>query len=71
MDSYAISRQSVEQAAERIRGLSHRTPVLTCKALDAKASEGAEQELRLFFKVCPHCQLFSPMLGWMLTAMPV
>lgn len=59
MESYAISLQSVEQAAERIRGLAHHTPVLTCKALDAKASEGAEHELRLFFKVSIHYSLAS------------
>lgn len=39
-----ITSQDVRQAAQRIAGHIHRTPVLTCSALDAKA--GA----RLFFK---------------------
>lgn len=51
MGSYAISLKSVEQAAERLRGSAHRTPVLTCQALDAKAKQATDQDLRLFFKV--------------------
>jgi threonine dehydratase len=40
----APTREHIERASERIRGLAHRTPVLTCSGLDALA--GA----RLFFK---------------------
>jgi len=40
----APNREDIEQASERIRGLAHRTPILTCAGLDALT--GA----RLFFK---------------------
>ncbi|RLN94133.1 hypothetical protein BBJ28_00022154, partial [Nothophytophthora sp. Chile5] len=51
---YAISLASVQAAAQRIDGLAHRTPVLTCHALEdvamAAAGAGAAPK-RLFFKV--------------------
>lgn len=53
----AISLESVQQAAQRIKGLAHRTPVLTCATLDALASEARDpaqqhrNRVRLFFKV--------------------
>ncbi|KAF4322674.1 hypothetical protein BBO99_00002740 [Phytophthora kernoviae] len=50
---YAISLASVQDAAQRIEGLAHRTPVLTCHALEAvaaAASAEAEPPKRLFFK---------------------
>ncbi|KAF1322438.1 Serine racemase, partial [Globisporangium splendens] len=57
--TYAISLASIEQAAQRIQGLAHRTPVLTCHTLDALASDarGAseQQSVRLFFK-CENLQ---------------
>ncbi len=40
----APTREDIERASERIRGLAHRTPVLTCSGLDSMT--GA----RLFFK---------------------
>ncbi len=42
--SYAVSLQDVREAAERIRGQAHLTPVFTCSALDALSG------LQLFFK---------------------
>lgn len=54
---YAISLESVQQAAQRLKGLAHRTPVLTCATLDAIASEARDpaqhqrHRVRLFFKV--------------------
>lgn len=53
MADYAISLASVQAAAERIDGFAHRTPVLTCHALDATASESSPK--RLFFK-CENLQ---------------
>lgn len=48
----AISLGSIRAAATRIEGLAHRTPVLTCRALDAMAAETQQQQgVRLFFKV--------------------
>ncbi|GLD99899.1 hypothetical protein PINS_up008627 [Pythium insidiosum] len=51
--SYAISLESIQAAAQRIDGLAHRTPVLTCATLDAMAARGdsgQEIPVRLFFK---------------------
>ncbi|KAG7386497.1 hypothetical protein PHYPSEUDO_015597 [Phytophthora pseudosyringae] len=52
---YAISLASVQAAAERIDGFAHRTPVLTCHALEAIAAEGNGAPKRLFFK-CENLQ---------------
>ncbi|DBA03182.1 TPA: hypothetical protein N0F65_003902 [Lagenidium giganteum] len=52
---YAISLASIRDAARRIDGLAHRTPVITCRALDAIASKAHGQPLRLFFK-CENLQ---------------
>jgi len=46
---YAASLEDVRAAAERLAGVAHRTPVLTCRALDALAGRS------LFFK-CEHLQ---------------
>ncbi|TMW55142.1 hypothetical protein Poli38472_013904 [Pythium oligandrum] len=59
-ETYAISLESIQAAAERIRGLAHRTPVLTCQTLDAMATQarGTEAEgdaVRMFFK-CENMQ---------------
>jgi hypothetical protein len=52
--TYAISLESIQAAARRIDGLAHRTPVVTCSALDAAASANADGiQVRLFFKVTP------------------
>lgn len=53
---YAISLECVQQAVQRLEGLAHRTPVLTCATLDAVASEARDpaqqrHRVRLFFKV--------------------
>jgi hypothetical protein len=48
---YAISLASVQAAAKRIDGLAHRTPVLTCHALETVATREEEPPKRLFFKV--------------------
>ncbi|OWZ22968.1 Serine racemase [Phytophthora megakarya] len=45
MTDYAISLTSVQAAAQRIKGFAHRTPVLTCHALETIADDK-----RLFFK---------------------
>lgn len=42
--SYAATIGSIREAAERIRGIAHRTPVLTCQAIDEMAGR------KLFFK---------------------
>ncbi|TDH64757.1 hypothetical protein CCR75_001382 [Bremia lactucae] len=47
---YAISLASVLAAAEQINGLAHRTPVLTCHALDKIATGDNWPSKRLFFK---------------------
>jgi threonine dehydratase/serine racemase len=44
MTSYAITLEDVRAAAERIAPWAHRTPVMTCTALDRRAGR------RLFFK---------------------
>lgn len=49
---YAISLASVQAAAERINGFAHRTPVLTCNALETVAAGENGAPKRLFFKVC-------------------
>ena len=49
MSTYAIDLDSVRTAAERIAGLAHRTPVVTCATLDRFAGRA------LFFK-CEHLQ---------------
>ena len=46
---YAAQLEDVRAASERISGLAHRTPVVTCETLDRLASR------RLFFK-CEHLQ---------------
>lgn len=52
---YAISLASVQAAAQRINGLAHRTPVLTCHALETIATGENETPKRLFFK-CENLQ---------------
>ncbi|EGZ22061.1 hypothetical protein PHYSODRAFT_329918 [Phytophthora sojae] len=47
---YAISMASVQAAAERINGFAHRTPVLTCHALETIAAGESGAPKRLFFK---------------------
>jgi threonine dehydratase len=49
MSTYAINLDDVRRAAERIAPWAHRTPVMTCTALDQRAGR------RLFFK-CEHWQ---------------
>ena len=49
MPHHAISFADIEQAAARINGLAHRTPVVTCAAIDARAG------VRVYFK-CEHLQ---------------
>ena len=49
MPTYACDLAAVREAAERIRGIAHRTPVLTCDTLDRLAGR------RLFFK-CENLQ---------------
>lgn len=49
MSKYAADLTAVRQAAERIKGLAHRTPVMTCATLDGMAGRS------LFFK-CEHFQ---------------
>jgi len=46
---YAVTYADIEDAAVRLRGVAHRTPVLTSRTLDACAGR------RLFFK-CEHLQ---------------
>ncbi len=46
---YAAQLEDVRAASERISGLAHRTPVVTCETLDRLAGR------RLFFK-CEHLQ---------------
>ncbi|KAL3670560.1 hypothetical protein V7S43_004873 [Phytophthora oleae] len=52
---YAISLASVQAAAQRIDGFAHRTPVLTCHALETIATGENEAPKRLFFK-CENLQ---------------
>src|SRR5262245_28271366 len=47
--SYAADLVAIREAAERIRGLAHRTPIATCATLDRLAGRA------LFFK-CEHLQ---------------
>lgn len=49
MSTYACTLDDVRAAADRIRGLAHRTPVLTCETLDRLAGRA------LFFK-CENLQ---------------
>jgi len=49
MTKYAANLDDVRAAAERIRGIAHRTPVATCATLDRLAGR------KLFFK-CEHLQ---------------
>ncbi len=49
MSAYAVDLSAVREAAARIAGRAHRTPVATCATLDRLAG------LRLFFK-CEHLQ---------------
>lgn len=49
MPTYACNLAAVREAAERIRGIIHRTPVMTCETLDRLAGR------RLFFK-CENLQ---------------
>lgn len=51
--AYAISLEDVKEAAERVRGKVHRTPVLTCETLDKLASANGTK--RLYFK-CENLQ---------------
>ncbi|KAF4041898.1 Pyridoxal-phosphate dependent enzyme domain-containing protein [Phytophthora infestans] len=51
---YAISLTSVQAAAKRINGFAHRTPVLTCHALESIAAGNGSPQ-RLFFK-CENLQ---------------
>ncbi|CAH0473825.1 unnamed protein product [Peronospora belbahrii] len=53
---YAISLANVQAAAKRLHGFAHRTPVLTCHALDSIATTvGDGDAKRLFFK-CENLQ---------------
>ena len=49
MDAYAVDLQAIREAAVRIAGVVHRTPVMTCATLDQLAGR------RLFFK-CENLQ---------------
>src|SRR4051812_47188292 len=49
MPTYACDLQAIREAAERIKGFVHRTPVLTCETLDKLAGR------QLFFK-CENLQ---------------
>ena len=49
MPPYAVDIEAVRDAARRIAGQAHRTPVATCTTLDRLAGR------RLFFK-CEHLQ---------------
>jgi threonine dehydratase/serine racemase len=49
MTTFTVDLQAVRSAAQRIAGLAHRTPVLTCTTLDQLAGRS------LFFK-CEHLQ---------------
>src|SRR2546430_13343055 len=49
MTTYAADLQSVRAAAQRLAGLAHRTPVMTCATLDRLAGR------ELFFK-CENLQ---------------
>jgi len=49
MKTYAADLASIREAAARLAGVAHRTPVATCGALDAAAGR------RLYFK-CEHLQ---------------
>src|SRR5262249_37656712 len=49
MNAYAVDLEAVRQAAARLAGRAHRTPVATCATLDRLAGR------RLFFK-CEHLQ---------------
>ncbi|KAE9358163.1 hypothetical protein PF008_g2807 [Phytophthora fragariae] len=51
----AISLASVQAAAQRINGFAHRTPVLTCHALETIAAGENGAPKRLFFK-CENLQ---------------
>ncbi|TYZ58796.1 hypothetical protein PybrP1_001572 [[Pythium] brassicae (nom. inval.)] len=55
MATYAISLESVQQAAQRIDGAAHRTPVLTSQTLDTLATQAQGRPVRLFFK-CENLQ---------------
>src|SRR6516225_11197933 len=44
MTTYAADLQALRDAAQRLAGLAHRTPVMTCSTLDALAGRA------LFFK---------------------
>ena len=49
MDTYAVNLSDIRDAAARIAGIVHRTPVMTCSTLDARAGR------RLYFK-CENLQ---------------
>ncbi|MBU1676146.1 pyridoxal-phosphate dependent enzyme, partial [bacterium] len=49
MTRYAVTLQDIEEAATRLAGVAHRTPVMTSRILDELAGR------RLFFK-CEHLQ---------------
>ncbi|KAJ3281334.1 hypothetical protein HDU79_010845 [Rhizoclosmatium sp. JEL0117] len=53
--SYAVSLTDVQEAAKRISGHAHVTPVMTCGTLDDIASTGAATPRKLFFK-CENLQ---------------
>src|SRR5438445_7431394 len=49
MTTYAATLEDVRAAADRLAGLAHRTPIMTCATLDRLAGRA------LFFK-CEHLQ---------------
>ena len=51
MTTYAADLQAVRAAAQRIAGLAHRTPVLTCATLDRRAGRSLFLKCENFQKV--------------------
>ncbi len=50
---YAINLASIQEAAKRILGWVHRTPVFTCQTIERMVTKG-ERDVKVFFKV-PRC----------------
>jgi serine racemase len=48
---YCITFDNVLQAAERIKGVAHRTPVLTSRSLIINTDNNSDQQPQYFFKV--------------------
>src|SRR5437899_8659126 len=51
MTPYAVDLQAVRAAAQRLEGLAHRTPVMTCAALDRLAGRALFLKCENFQKV--------------------